>query len=148
LALLSLLLVAGVVAGGYFGLRQVYFLGTDEGGRLALFRGLPYDLPLGVDLYSEVYSTPVQVDSLPADRRPSVTEHELRSRDDAVSLLNDLEAEVREPQPKPADKSRKGDSKQADSSRQTAGGKRDEGGRNRAGGGRSDRRGQRQRSSG
>ena len=27
--------------------RQVYFLGTDEGGRVALYRGLPYDLPWG-----------------------------------------------------------------------------------------------------
>ena len=29
------------------GNRQVWFLGTDEGGRVALYRGLPYELPFG-----------------------------------------------------------------------------------------------------
>ena len=65
--------------------RQVYFLGTDEGGRVTLYRGLPYDLPLGIELYSETYSIPVTVDALPVDRREAATDHELRSRDDAVS---------------------------------------------------------------
>ena len=35
--------------GAYFGARQVYFLGIDEGGRVALYRGLPYELPFGVE---------------------------------------------------------------------------------------------------
>ncbi len=50
-------------------MRQVYFLGMDEGGRVTLYRGLPYDLPLGVELYSEVYSIPIQAASVP-DRSP------------------------------------------------------------------------------
>jgi len=86
----ALILVA-VVAGAVIGARQVYFLGTDEGGRLSLYRGLPYDLPLGIKLYSEVYSAPVQVASIPSDRRDSATNHTLRTHDDAVSLLDDLE---------------------------------------------------------
>jgi PPM family protein phosphatase len=85
------LIVAAIGVGAWLGMRQVYFLGTDEGGRLTLYRGLPYDLPLGIELYSEVYSVPVQVASLPVDRRESAIDHELRGRDDAVSLLNDLE---------------------------------------------------------
>jgi PPM family protein phosphatase len=141
MALFTLLLVAGVIAAGWYGMRQVYFLGADEGGRIALFRGLPYDLPLGIDLYSEVYSVPVQVDSLPQDRRSSVTDHELRSRDDAVSLLTDLQSEVREPQPQPEpakDANRKGGGRQPDGGGQAgqAGG---------GGGGQKDRQGQRQR---
>ena len=63
------LVLAAIVLGAWLGARQVYFLGTDEGGRLTLYRGLPYDLPFGVELYSEVYSIPVQVSSLPEDRR-------------------------------------------------------------------------------
>jgi protein phosphatase len=86
-AVLAALVVAAVA-----GLRQVYFLGSDEAGRLALFRGLPYELPLGLDLYSEVESSPVQVTSLPPERRDAALNHQLRSRDDAVSLLEDLEA--------------------------------------------------------
>jgi protein phosphatase len=92
--LIAALLVAGVCVAAVIGARQVYFLGTDEGGRLTLYRGLPYDLPFGIELYSEEYSVPVQVASLPDDRRESAINHELRSRDDAVDLLDDLESEA------------------------------------------------------
>jgi serine/threonine protein phosphatase PrpC len=107
-SLIALILFAGIVAAGVYAARQVYFLGTDEGGRIALYRGLPYDLPLGIELYSEVTSSPTQVASLPEDRRDEATDHDLRSHDDAVDLLDDLEAAVAEPaakktepQPKP-----------------------------------------------
>jgi serine/threonine protein phosphatase PrpC len=89
---LAALLVIGAVAfGAWYGNRQIWFLGTDEGGRVALYRGLPYDLPFGVNLYQERYASPVQTSSLPTDRRDSVTGHELRSRDDAVSLIVDIQ---------------------------------------------------------
>jgi PPM family protein phosphatase len=94
--LAGLLVLAGIVALAVWGARQVYFLGTDDAGRLALYRGLPYDLPLDIKLYSEVRSTPVQVDSLSAADQETATEHELRSKDDAESLLTDL-AERTEP---------------------------------------------------
>ena len=71
--------------------RQVYFLGTDEDGRVALYRGLPYELPLGVDLYSEQYSIGVQAASLSPERQEVVTEHKLRSEDDASDIINDIE---------------------------------------------------------
>jgi serine/threonine protein phosphatase PrpC len=100
-ALLGLLVVGALVAGAIFGARQIYFLGTDEGGRVALYRGLPYDLPLGIELYSEVYSSPLQAASLPRDRQDEVTNHELRGRDDAESLINDLEDVASEPAPQP-----------------------------------------------
>jgi protein phosphatase len=87
-----LLVVVGIGAGAVYGARQVYFLGIDEGGRVTLYRGLPYDLPLGIELYSEVYSIPVQAASIPEDRRDSLTNHDLRSRNDAVSLLDDLQS--------------------------------------------------------
>jgi PPM family protein phosphatase len=90
-AFVVLLIVAGVGAAAYYGSRQVYFLGVDEGGRVALYRGLPYDLPFGIELYQERYSSPVQLASLPGDRRDEATNHELRSEDDAESLIEDLE---------------------------------------------------------
>jgi protein phosphatase len=101
-SLIALVVVAGVVVAGFFAARQVYFLGTDEGGRLALYRGLPYDLPLNIELYSEVTSSPTLVASLPEDRRDEATGHDLRSREDAVDLLDDLEqsaAAATEPPP-------------------------------------------------
>ena len=104
---LAVIVVVGVVAfGAWYGLRQVWFLGTDSGGRVALYRGLPYELPFGIRLYGEKYSTPIQTDSLPKRRRESVTAHDLRSREDAVSLIEDIEAsqwpkQTAAPQPKP-----------------------------------------------
>ncbi|MGH2994408.1 MAG: Stp1/IreP family PP2C-type Ser/Thr phosphatase [Solirubrobacterales bacterium] len=105
-ALVAVVIFAALGAAAVFGARQVYFLGVDEGGRMALYRGLPYDLPLGIELYDERYSSPVQFDSLPPELQPNVTDHELRSHDDAVSLIEEYEGgaasaqeEGREPRP-------------------------------------------------
>ncbi|HEX5990834.1 MAG TPA: Stp1/IreP family PP2C-type Ser/Thr phosphatase [Solirubrobacterales bacterium] len=85
------LVVAAVAFGAWYGNRQIWFLGSDDAGRVALYRGAPYELPFGIDLYSERYSIPVQTESLPPRRRDAVTGHKLRSRDDAVSLIEDIE---------------------------------------------------------
>jgi protein phosphatase len=90
-ALAVLAALAILVAGAWYGSRQVWFLGTDDGGRVALYRGLPYELPLGIELYEERYAAPLQTDSLPERRREAVAEHDLRSRTDAVSLVEDIE---------------------------------------------------------
>ena len=74
---------------------------TRRSSDLALYRGLPYDLPLGIELYSEVYAAPVQVSAIPAGRRESATDHTLRSHDDAVDLLGDLELAAEPPIRKP-----------------------------------------------
>jgi PPM family protein phosphatase len=86
-----LLVLAAVGFGAWYGNRQIWFLGTDDAGRVALYRGLPYDLPFGISLYEERYASPIQTSSVPRERRGSVTGHELRSRSDAVSLIEDLE---------------------------------------------------------
>jgi len=80
-----------VFAGLFYASRQVWFLGTDEGGRVALYRGLPYELPFGINLYSERYASPIQTSELSAPRQESVTGHKLRSQDDATSLIEDIE---------------------------------------------------------
>jgi serine/threonine protein phosphatase PrpC len=91
MALVALLVVAAIGFGAWWGNRQVWFLGTDNAGRIALYRGLPYELPFGIKLYDEHYASPIQTDSLPPRREESVTGHDLRSRDDAVSLIEDIE---------------------------------------------------------
>jgi PPM family protein phosphatase len=85
------LVLAAVAFGAWYGNRQIWFLGTDDAGRVSLYRGAPYELPFGIALYEERYSTPVQTGSLPPRRRDAVTGHELRSREDAVSLIEDIE---------------------------------------------------------
>ena len=59
-----------------------------------MYRGLPYDLPAGLDLYSVNYTSGVPVSELPARRRSLVTEHKLRSRDDAHELVRQMERGV------------------------------------------------------
>jgi serine/threonine protein phosphatase PrpC len=89
--LAALIVVAAIAFGAWYGNRQVWFLGTDSAGRVALYRGLPYELPFGVKLYDERYAIPVQTESLPPKRHDAVTGHDLRSRDDAVSLIEELQ---------------------------------------------------------
>ena len=89
--LATVAVLAAVAFGAWWGNRQVWFLGTDSGGRVALYRGLPYDLPFGVELYQERYASPIQTTALPPKRREAVTGHDLRSRSDAASLVEDLE---------------------------------------------------------
>ena len=88
---IPLLIVAALLVAAWYGNRQVWFLGTDDAGRVALYRGVPYELPFGIKLYDERYSIPIQTDSLPSRRRDAVTGHDLRSRSDAVDLIEEIE---------------------------------------------------------
>ena len=84
-------MLAALAFGAWYGNRQVWFLGTDDAGRVALYRGVPYELPFGIKLYDERYASPIQTESLPPKRRDAVTGHDLRSREDAVSLIEDIQ---------------------------------------------------------
>jgi len=90
--LLALLVVIGaIVFGATYGLRHAWFLGTDDAGRVTLYRGVPYELPFGIKLWSEKYSAPIQTDSLPERRQDAVTGHSVRSHADATELLEEIE---------------------------------------------------------
>jgi protein phosphatase len=86
-----LVAIAALAFGAWYGNRQVWFLGTDDAGRVALYRGLPYELPFGLTLYDERYASPIQTAALPPRRQDAVTGHDLRSRQDAVDLVEDVE---------------------------------------------------------
>jgi protein phosphatase len=90
-ALVVLGVLAGLTVGAIAGLRQVYFVGQDDRGLVTLYRGLPYDLPLGVDLYDSVYVSSVPARALSAQQRRRVLDHQLRSRDDAADVVRRLE---------------------------------------------------------
>jgi serine/threonine protein phosphatase PrpC len=90
-ALVALLLAAAVVAGLYALSRQVYFIGTDDAGLVTVYKGLPYELPLGIDLYEEDYGSGMPARAIPAARRKRVLDHEWRSRSDAIDLVRELE---------------------------------------------------------
>ena len=97
-AILAAIVVFG---GGFLFARSVYFLGTDDQGDVALYRGLPYRLPLGISLYSKQYSIPVQEGTLSEDRQRAVTGHTLRGKDDATGLVKDIKPRPTEGLPPP-----------------------------------------------
>jgi len=90
-----------VVGGAVLFARSIYFLGTDDAGNVALYRGLPYQLPFGISLYSKQHSIPVQEGTLSEDRQRAVTGHTLRGKDDATSLVNDIQQQPTEGLPPP-----------------------------------------------
>jgi protein phosphatase len=89
----ALLLVLCVLAGGWLASRAVYFVGTDssDGRTIAIFRGLPYDLPLGIHLYERYAGSGMTIEQVAPSRRSTFTDHKLRSRDDAANLVKTLE---------------------------------------------------------
>jgi serine/threonine protein phosphatase PrpC len=107
----AILAVIVVFGGGFLAARSVYFLGTDQNGNVALYRGLPYQLPLGISLYSKQSSVPVQVGTLSEDRQRAVIGHTLRDKGDATDLVNDIKLRPTEglpPPPTPQPKKKSG----------------------------------------
>jgi protein phosphatase len=90
-AFVGLLLIAAAAAGLYALTRQVYFIGTNDAGLVTVYKGIPYELPLGIDLYEEDYASGMPARAIPNRRRARVLDHEWRSRDDAVDLVRALE---------------------------------------------------------
>jgi PPM family protein phosphatase len=86
------LVVVGAVGFGLYALsRQVYFVGTNDAGLVTLYRGVPYDLPLGIHLYQGEYQSGVPARAIPARRRGRVLDHEWRGKQDATDLVRQLE---------------------------------------------------------
>jgi serine/threonine protein phosphatase PrpC len=85
------IVIGAVAVGAYVAARQVYFVGTDDSGLVTVYRGLPYELPLGLSLYSAQYRSGLPATSIPAARRARVLDHEWRSESDAEDLVRQLE---------------------------------------------------------
>jgi serine/threonine protein phosphatase PrpC len=84
------MLLALVVSGGVIASQSVYFVGTDDDGFVTLYSGLPYELP-GVDLFQTQFSSGVPAESLSPHVKQTITDHKLRSHDDAVDLIRQIE---------------------------------------------------------
>ena len=90
----------GIVLGGFWtASRVVYFVGTDpqRGQAITIYQGLPYELPLGIRLYSRHAASGVTLAQVPPARRGTFTDHRLRSLDAAEILVNALERGQLEP---------------------------------------------------
>lgn len=89
--ILVLFLVGCVAVSAYFASQTVYFIGVSPNGFVAVYRGLPYDLPAGLDLYTINYESGVPADALTPAQRRTVTEHKWRAKDDAEDVVRQLE---------------------------------------------------------
>ena len=91
-AAVSLVLVATFLGvAGWRASQAVFFIGEDQSGMVTIYRGLPWDLPLGMDLYSEWYVSGVPASTLSNARRTSLFDHATRSKADASDLISSLE---------------------------------------------------------
>jgi PPM family protein phosphatase len=89
--IVAVIIVVPLLGGAFLATQAVYFLGVTDDGSVAVFRGLPYNLPLGIHLYSAEYETGLTPQQLPAARRHKLLDHQLRSHDDARDLARQLE---------------------------------------------------------
>jgi serine/threonine protein phosphatase PrpC len=88
------IIVVLILVGSAFWLasQAVYFVGADasRGNEITIYNGLPIDLPLGIELYRRYQGSGVTLESVPAARRSTFTDHKLRSKDDAEDLVIQL----------------------------------------------------------
>jgi serine/threonine protein phosphatase PrpC len=89
----SVIALGIVLAALWTASRAVYFIGVDSAraDTVTIYRGLPYELPFGIELYDRYQGSGVTLQSIPAPRRATFTDHKLRSRDDAEDLIIELE---------------------------------------------------------
>ncbi len=92
-ALIALVIAVAIVGAALWtASRAVYFVGVDDQSQVVtIYRGLPYELPFGIELYGTYYPSGVSFAQVPAARRTTFTDHKLRSKDDAEDLVRQLE---------------------------------------------------------
>ncbi|MFT4049215.1 MAG: Stp1/IreP family PP2C-type Ser/Thr phosphatase [Solirubrobacterales bacterium] len=90
-AVIAGFVVLVMIGGAIVGSLNVYFIGGNDQGLVTVYRGLPYDLPLGVSLYTRDYVTGTPVSELPDNLREHILDHKLRSRSDALDLAQQIE---------------------------------------------------------
>jgi protein phosphatase len=89
--LLAVVMIGAVLLGAKALIDSRYFVGTNDAGLVTLYNGVPYDLPLGIALYSEEYVSPIPARTLPARQRARILDHQLRSKGDASDLVKQIE---------------------------------------------------------
>ncbi len=86
--------VLGLFAGGgYVAAQSVFFIGSNARGLVTMYRGLPYKLPGGLDLYSSYYVSGVGASTLSPTRRGALLDHKWLSEKEAGSLVHSIELE-------------------------------------------------------
>jgi len=88
----AVLVVAVLAIAAAIGLRESHFIGADTAtGRVAIYQGVPVDLPFGVHLYHVIYESRVTYVALPPEQRKRLFDHTLRSEASAHKVLRPYE---------------------------------------------------------
>jgi protein phosphatase len=89
---LSMLTVLGVIlAAAYLASQTVFFLATDSNGLVTVYQGVPYQLPLGINLYTVDYVSGVSASMITPQRRHTLLNHALRTEANVSALIRQLE---------------------------------------------------------
>ena len=84
--------IAVAVVGAIAGLRWSHFVGADERtGQVAVYQGVPVDLPLGVTLYHETFLSNVPYSLSERGRAAASVRPPLRSQSSARAAIQPLE---------------------------------------------------------
>jgi serine/threonine protein phosphatase PrpC len=89
----AVLLVA-LAAGAIFGLSRAHFVGAQRNGHVAVYQGVPWNLPFGIHLYRVVYESPLLAVQLSRSERRKLFDHDLRSEGNAIGEVKGFESEV------------------------------------------------------
>jgi serine/threonine protein phosphatase PrpC len=91
-AVTAVVVLLGLVAvGAYIAMESVYFIGTNSRGLVTLYRGLPYQLPGNLNLYSSTFVSGVSASTLSAERQHTLLDHTVRSEGSGAALVRSLE---------------------------------------------------------
>ena len=91
LVLTALVVVTLIFLLALWGLTNSHFVGAGDGGRVAVFQGLPYDLAPGVSLYRARYTSDVRAAQLSQEERVALFDHDLTSYDAARDRVDEYE---------------------------------------------------------
>ena len=84
---LALILLAAIAGGAVYGLSRANFVGVDTRGYVAVYQGVPWNLPFGIHLYREVYTSRLLAAELSQADRKKLLDHTLRARTEAERVV-------------------------------------------------------------
>jgi protein phosphatase len=84
---LVVILLALLAGAAVYGASRANFVGADANGYVAVYQGVPWNLPFGIHLYREVYTSRLLAAELSPAQRKRLFDHTLRNRNDAEQLI-------------------------------------------------------------
>jgi protein phosphatase len=87
--IVAIVLILAAAGAAVYGASRANFVGVDRNGYVAVYQGVPWNLPFGIHLYREVYTSRLLAAELPQTGRKKLFDHTLRSRGDAENVIKD-----------------------------------------------------------